>query len=266
MKLEIRDGCFSYRKDRPILKGISIDVGRGEVLSVLGPNGVGKTTLMKCLLGCQRWDSGEVLIDGKNRNAMSSREFWRRAAYVPQARNQTFSYTVEETVLMGRGSYLGLFETPGEKDCAIAREAMERAGVAHLSDRSCSEISGGQLQLVLIARALAGNPELLIMDEPETGLDFRNQLIVLDLIQKLSHGQGLTILLNTHYPEHALAVSDKALLLNRDGSSCFGSADEIIDEAHLSRAFEVDVCIRRMETGRGCRMCVLPVGLKERNA
>ena len=134
-------------------------------------------------------------------------------AYVPQARSQTFAYTVEETVLMGRGPYLGFFQMPQRKDEEIAIQAMKEAGVYELRDRSCNEISGGELQLVLIARALAAKPQMLVMDEPETGLDFRNQLRVMDLIDVLSHQKGLTVILNTHYPDHACSIADRPAAL-----------------------------------------------------
>ena len=261
MRLEVKNGSFSYHRNAAVLKDISFSAEPGEILSILGPNGVGKTTLLKCMLGFLKWNSGEVLIDGQRRNSIKSSDFWQRAAYVPQARTQTFTYSCEETVLMGRGPYLSLFEQPKQKDIEIAERSMEMAGVTHLASKNCNEISGGELQLVLIARALAAEPELLIMDEPETGLDFRNQLIVLNLIRRLSRENGLTILLNTHYPEHAIDISDKALILNRDGHSCFGRAAEVITEENLRKAFEVDVRIKSVEVDGESYRSVLPISL-----
>ena len=266
MKLEVKKGVFAYHADTPVLRNISFMTEPGEILSILGPNGVGKTTLLKCILGFLKWQSGEVLIDGTNKETINKAEFWRRAAYVPQARTQAFTYSCEETVLMGRGPYLGLFEQPKQKDMEIAQKAMEMAGVTHLAKKNSNEISGGELQLVLIARALAAEPELLIMDEPETGLDFRNQLMVLNLIQKLSKEKGLTIILNTHYPEHALDISDKALMLNRSGESSFGAASEVITEDNLRKAFEVDVRIKDVDIEGRMHRSVLPVSLLAQNS
>lgn len=259
MKLKIKNGCFYYRINTPVLKDISFEVKQGEVLSILGPNGVGKTTLLKCILGFAKWRSGEILIDGKAGSTMKQSEFWKRGAYVPQARTQSFTYTCEEMVLMGRGPYLGLFEQPQKKDYEIVQKAMEMAGVTHLAEKNCNEISGGELQLVLIARALATQPELLIMDEPETGLDFRNQLMVLNLVKKLSKEQGITILLNTHYPEHAIEISDKALILTREGNSIFGKAQEVITEENLKKAFKVNVKISSIIEDGICYKNVRPI-------
>ncbi|MGN1023198.1 MAG: ABC transporter ATP-binding protein [Lachnospiraceae bacterium] len=269
MKLELCKGSFWYHPETPVLQDVSFVLEQGQIMSILGSNGVGKTTLLKCLLGLQRWKRGSVYIDGQERESLGSAAFWQKVAYVPQARSQSFSYTVEETVLMGRGPYLRLFEMPGKQDREIAEEAMEMAGVTRIAGKNCGEISGGELQLVLIARALASRPELLVMDEPETGLDFHNQLMVLDLIERLRNEYGRTVILNTHYPEHALQVSDRALVLLRGGESLFGTAREVITEDTLSRAFDVDVRIRSvvLDAGRdGEYACVLPVRLRTQAA
>ena len=183
-------------------------------------------------------------------------------AYVPQARSQTFAYTVEETVLMGRGPYLGFFQMPQRKDEEIAIQAMKEAGVYELRDRSCNEISGGELQLVLIARALAAKPQMLVMDEPETGLDFRNQLRVMDLIDVLSHQKGLTVILNTHYPDHACSIADRTLLLS-DHSVQFGRTSEVLTEAHMEEAFGVEVHMHEEVIGGKNYVSMIPVALKD---
>jgi len=265
MKFEVKDGCFSYLKEDIVLNNVSLCVDEGQVISILGPNGGGKTTLLKCMLGFLKFASGTVLCDGKDQKEIKQNEFWQKVAYVPQARTQTFPYLVKETVLMGRSAYLNLFQMPSQKDQEIAEDAMKRAGILHLAEKSCAEISGGELQLVLIARALASRPEILVMDEPETGLDFKNQLLVLNLIQKLSKEEHLSVVFNTHYPEHALEVSDHTLMLMKNGGSIFGTTKEIMTEKNMQDAFGVKIKIIEEDVDGVKHASILPVSLVEDN-
>ena len=264
MNMEIVSGSFSYRHGEPILTDVSLSAETGQVVAILGPNGVGKTTLVKCLLGFLRWDSGFTRLDGADIRTIRGRALWRRVAYVPQARTPVFSYSVEEMVLLGRSPYLGDFSVPGAADREAARNAMELAGVTRLAGKRCDRLSGGELQLVLIARALAAEPELLILDEPESGLDFRNQIIVLDLIERLCREKGLTAILNTHYPDHALRISNRALLLFGNGIHLFGRTRSILTEEHMRSAFGVEVAIRRENVGGREYASVIPLGLTEK--
>lgn len=242
MIFEVKNGCFGY-KNKTILRDVNFTVQKGEIMSVLGSNGVGKTTLLKCMMGLLKWNSGTTYIDGKNINAYKSREFWQRIAYVPQAKGAAFGYSAIDMVTMGRSAHLGLFSQPKEKDREAAECAMEDMKICYLRDKLCTEMSGGELQMVLIARALTISPSMLVLDEPESNLDFRNQLIILDTIRKLSQKRGISAIVNTHYPEHALKISDKALILNKDGSNIFGKADEIINEENMKHSFSVQVFI-----------------------
>ena len=263
MNLSVSKGCFSYEKEQPVFEDISFEVDRGEVLAVLGPNGVGKTTLLKCLLGFLKWQSGSASFMGKSQQSFHGSSFWKEVAYVPQARKQTFPYTVEETVLLGRNPYLGIFGKPGERDRLIADKAMRMTGVDQLRNRNCSDLSGGELQLVLIARALCAEPSILIMDEPETGLDFRNQLAVLNLTEKLCHEKNLTVIFNTHYPEHALRIADQTLLITGEGTCLYGDTEKILTDENMRKAFGVDI-IRFNETVDGKRYsAVIPVPLQK---
>ena len=178
---------------------------------------------------------------------------------MPQARDQISSYGTKEMVLLGRSPYLGDFAVPGKKDIEIAEHAMEQAGITHLIGKNCSRISGGELQLVLIARALAAQPEYLILDEPESGLDFRNQIVVLDLIRKLSREQGLTVIINTHYPDHALRISDQSLLLFGNGSSLFGRTKSILTADHMESAFGVSIAVKDNMIGDKEYTTVIPL-------
>lgn len=212
-------------------------------MAVLGPNGVGKTTLLKCMMGMLKWQEGETLLDGTPLSSMKPADIWKRIAYVPQAKGAALSYTAFEMVLMGRSSRLGLFAQPSKEDLAAAKEAMQTVGITFLKDKQCSKMSGGELQMVLIARALCGNPKMLILDEPESNLDFKNQLVILELIKELSREKGLAGIINTHYPAHALKLADQALILNREGRNIFGAAKEVITEANMKQAFSVEVKI-----------------------
>lgn len=263
MKFEVKDGCFSYLKENIVLENVSFAVEEGQVVSILGPNGGGKTTLLKCMLGFLKFASGSVMCDGIRQTDMKQNEFWQKVAYVPQAHTQTFPYLVKETVLLGRSPYLNMFQIPSKHDHEIAEDAMKRAGILHLADKSCAEISGGELQLVLIARALASRPEILVMDEPETGLDFRNQLLVLNMIKKLSKEEHLSVIFNTHYPEHALEVSDHTLLLKKNGRSMFGETKEILNEKNMCDAFGVNIKIVEEDIDGRMHSTILPVSLIE---
>ena len=261
MIFEVKDGCFQYPGGRKVLNDINFQVGEKEILSVLGSNGVGKTTLLKCTLGLLQWHSGQSLIDGKNIKKMKHREVWHNIGYVPQAKLSTFSYTVDEMVLLGRNSHLKMLEQPGKQDKDIAEQCMKRIGIDYLKGKLRSKISGGELQMVLIARAMAAEPKLLILDEPESNLDFKNQLIVLETVKSLCEEEGISSIVNTHYPEHAISISNKALLLNRDGSSVFGAAEETIAESHLEKAFGVNVKIQDFYHSEKKYTCVLPLSI-----
>lgn len=261
MKFAVKEGCFGYSENKMILNQISFEVCDNEILSILGSNGVGKTTLLRCTLGLLNWNSGETLIDGKNIRSMKHAEFWRQIGYVPQAKLSAFAYTTEEMVLLGRNSHLKLLEQPGKKDREIAAACMEKIGIGHLKGKLCSRISGGELQMVLIARALTARPKLLILDEPESNLDFKNQLIVLETIRNLRDEEGISSVVNTHYPGHAISISDKALILNRDGSSVFGPAHSSIVEENLEKAFGVNVKIKDFYHREKKYTCVLPLSV-----
>ena len=266
MSMEVRAGSFAYRKGETLLRDISFTAEPGEAVAILGPNGVGKTTLIKCLLGFLTWTEGMTLLDGEDIRQIRGRRLWRRISYVPQARQPAFSYRAEDMVLLGRSPYLGDFSMPGRRDREIAEAAMARAGIAHLYGKNCGELSGGELQLVLIARALAAEPEYLILDEPESGLDFRNQLVVLDLIDRLCHEKGLTVILNTHYPDHALRVSDRALMLFGGGVYQFGRTKQILTEEHMRALFGVDIALWRQKMHEKDYATVIPLEIIDGSA
>ena len=240
MKLTVKNGSFSYGRKTPLIfENINFFVDSGEILAILGPNGAGKTTLLRCITGMLRWKTGDSFLDDSPIRGMSAGELWSRMAYVPQAKAASSAYTAFETVLLGRSAHLGPFATPGKRDLQKAREAMELLGIAHLAEKKCSAMSGGELQMVLIARALATEPQVLILDEPESNLDFKNQLVVLDAMTKLA-GAGMTCVFNTHYPAHALQRSSKALILSKGGGYRFGPTAAVVTEDAIREAFGVE--------------------------
>lgn len=243
MMLSVNDLSFSYGKHRA-LDRVSFEVRAGEILCVMGPNGSGKSTLIDCVMGIRVPESGSILLDGKNVRDCRRQEIARRAAYVPQNHSVTFPYTVREAVLMGRTAYLSAFAAPTEKDAACAEDAMRRVGISHLADRSYGSISGGELRLVLLARALCQQTPLLLMDEPTAHLDYRNELQFLETVCALCQSDGMTVLLATHTPEQAFyfearGVDVSALFLREGSVAAKGRPGEVITEARLREVYGV---------------------------
>lgn len=178
MILEVQNGCFGYPKQPVILENINLRLEEGHILATLGPNGIGKTTLLKCMIGLLPWHSGKTLFYGKDIHTLKPKDVWSTISYIPQSRGFAFSYTGLEMVLLGRSAHLGTFQQPGKEEIEMAEAMMERVGITRLANKDCNRMSGGELQMVLIARALINEPKLIILDEPETGLDFHNQILV----------------------------------------------------------------------------------------
>ena len=264
MKFEVRNGYFHYKNRPMLLEDISFTVPEGELLAILGPNGIGKTTLLKCMMGFLPWKSGHTLIDSENIGHLSARTVWKNIAYVPQAKGSTFSFTGLEMALLGRGAHLGTFAQPGIHDIAIAEEALNEIGIMYLRDKLCNQMSGGELQMVLIARALTTHPRLLVLDEPESGLDFRNQLIILNLLDRLVHEKNLSAIINTHYPSHALKIADSTLMLGRERQYFYGATEEVITVENMRTAFDVDVLINSVHYSGKTYEDIIPVSVASR--
>jgi iron complex transport system ATP-binding protein len=209
--LSAHDLHVGYR-GRTVVHNVNLSINAGQVLVLLGPNGSGKTTLFRTLMGLQRPVSGRIELAGKALSGWSRQEVARYIGYVPQSQPATLAYSVFDLVLMGRASRVGLFDAPGKQDRDIAWACIERLGIAHLAERLQTEISGGERQLALIARALTQEPKVLVMDEPTASLDFGNQIRILACIEAL-RDQGMGILMTTHQPEHALRVANQLALL-----------------------------------------------------
>jgi iron complex transport system ATP-binding protein len=261
MTFSVHNASFAYRQ-MPVLKDICFYVDPGQTLAILGPNGVGKTTLLRCMMGLLKWDSGASLIDGAPISQIHYREFWKKIAYVPQAKNSVFSYSAEEMVVMGRSAHIGPFGHPSASDYKLAQKAMDEVGISHLKNRLCNEISGGELQMVLIARALSAQPSMLVLDEPESNLDFKNQLVILETIEGLAKEKNISCVFNTHYPAHALKIATHALVLTHDRRSLFGPAREVINEDNMRQAFEVNVHINEVRINQKSYTSVLALSVR----
>ncbi|MGD1878772.1 MAG: ABC transporter ATP-binding protein [Kiloniellaceae bacterium] len=244
--------AFRYGADRPLLfEAIGLTVRGGQVLSILGPNGVGKTTLLQCLTGAHRPTAGAVHCGGAVLGSLPVREVARRMAVVHQMHESSFAYSVEAVVLLGRAARIGLFGRPGAGDRAAAAAAMQRVGIAHLAQRPLIELSGGERQLALIARALAQEAPLLVLDEPTSHLDLANQGRVLKLLRGLmADGQG--IVMTSHFPEHALMLGGDALLLGRGAAPVAGPVAAVVTEANLAAAYQAPVALLRAGAAIAC--------------
>lgn len=210
-RLEAR-AIHLLRANRPVLTGADICVSSGEMVALLGANGAGKSTLFRVMLGLEKMTRGDVLLDGASIATLSQREVARRVAYVPQAHVAPFPYLARDVIMMGRLPATGLFAAPTDQDEAVVSEILARLKITSLAARPYTEISGGERQLVLIARALAQGAQILVMDEPLTGLDYGYQFKVLRLFSQLA-AAGCGILFSTHHPEHALKIASRVAVL-----------------------------------------------------
>lgn len=242
------DGLSAGYGGKVIFSDVSFTVPRGGLLTILGPNGAGKSTLLKCLGGILEPRAGRPLILGDAAGSLPSAERARRLAFVSQSENAAFALSVEEIVLTGRAAHLGLFDRPAAKDRELARQALDMMDIGHLAERSFAELSGGERQLARIARALAQQSPILLLDEPTAHLDPAHQMQVLKAIFTLI-AEGRTLVMTSHQPEHALVCGGLALLLSGKGTISFGPANEVVNEANLSSLY--DIPFRLIETLSG---------------
>jgi len=259
MIIEVSDASYSYNRGEVIFEDIGFSVSQGEILSILGPNGCGKTTLLKCINALFSLDAGSVRINGKELHDFHQSDIGKTVGYVPQVSESTFPYTVLEMVLMGRAAHLALFSSPSQHDVDIAQSCLEDLGIAYLAERPYSNISGGQAQLVLIARAMAAEPQVLLLDEPTSHLDFRNQMVILNTLEKLSADKNIASIMTTHFPDHALSVSDKAMLMGDNKTGLSGDVSEVLSEENLQRVFGIDIRIIDFEDENNKIKTIVPL-------
>ena len=228
---------------------VNLSIRAGEVVCLLGPNGSGKTTLFRTLLGLLDPLGGKIFVNSKSINQLKRRELASRVAYVPQAHSATFPFRVRDIVLMGRTSHRGIFSAPNSVDASISMSALSTLGIEDLAEREYTRISGGQRQLVLVARALAQSSPLIIMDEPTASLDYGNQVRVLAEVRNLAR-RGLGVMLSTHSPDHAFAVASRVLLLNDGRIEHEGSPETVLNPEQLRRVYQVEVAVEKLSSGQ----------------
>lgn len=253
--LELKSAVCGYGR-RIVVRDVSLAVAPGEVICILGPNGVGKTTLFKSILGHIELLGGQILLDGMDIRGLTRQAVARKVGYVPQAHTPPFPFTVRDVVLMGRTAYISLFSAPGRQDYRVAEEALGLVGMGHLAGQIYTEISGGERQMVLIARALAQKPELLIMDEPTANLDFGNQIRTLQQVQRLAQS-GLAVVMTTHFPDHVYMCATRVAVIKSRDEVIIGEVADILTPALLSELYGLPVnIIKTTMSGQNFVFCV----------
>ncbi len=225
--IKINNLGFYYKIDEWLFRNITFDIHQGDIVSILGPNGRGKTTFLKCLTGINKPKLGSVVLNGK-------------AGFVPQLSTPPFGFSVLDIVLMGTSNSHSIFETINDDNIENAKYSLRRVGIEHLADKDFADLSGGQKQMALIARALCYGKDVLILDEPSSALDLANQKKLLDLLNDIS-SDGTTIIMTTHFPNHALRVAHKTLMLFGESEFVFGDTKDVVNENNLSRLFNTPI-------------------------
>lgn len=242
--IEARGVSFGYN-DIPLFQDINFSIEPGELFCLLGPNGCGKTTLLNCILGHLKLLEGEILLNGSNISCIRPEQIARQIAYVPQTHEKTFPYTVLDVVLMGRAAYIGMFGRPEKEDLAIAEGALATVGITHLRDRRYTQLSGGEVQLVMVARALTQRTPVIVMDEPTAHLDFRHELVIMEKVVELVQKQGLAILMATHFPNHCFyfensGIKTRVAMMSNMNFLAAGSPSTVLSEKNLEQLYNVN--------------------------
>jgi iron complex transport system ATP-binding protein len=253
--IEVESLIFRHKAaEWPILHEVSFSLDQGEIMALLGPNGSGKTTLFNCIAGHWQPKSGHIRLCGDDVLALSHRERARRLAVVQQDHGSTFSYSVREMVLMGRTSHVGPLGSPGTVDYAAVDEALAAVGIDGLSERDVMRVSGGELQMVLVARALAQESPIMLLDEPTSHLDLRNQLAVLKCIRETARQRGLTVVMTLHDPNLALMFADRVVLLKDGQVVGDGLPEAVVTESAIAAVYGVSADVVTV----GGRRAVVP--------
>lgn len=235
---EVESLSFRYRR-KPVIKDLNLTIDEGGVVALLGPNGSGKTTFLKLLLGLLQPARGTIRLQGRRISNIPRGELARQMAYVPQVHREAFGYRVFDVVLMGRMPHSPFFSSYSEQDFGIVRDALEKMGISHLAGRAYTEISGGERQLTLVARALAQQARIFVMDEPTNGLDYGNQVRLLERVARLA-GTGYTFVFSTHYPDHASAIADRVVMMQQGRILCDGTPRQTITPVQLGLLYGLE--------------------------
>lgn len=245
--IKLENISFTYSSENNhVLRTLSMEVQKGDITAILGPNGIGKTTLLHLILGWIKADRGTIYLDGRKQEEYSRREMGRLIGLVPQDEHITFEYTLLEYVLLGRTPHLHSLESPGKKDYEAALAALRKVGLEKLADRPVTHLSGGEKQLVLVARSLAQEPRILLLDEPMSNLDLANKIRLIEVLRSLKK-DDVTILFTSHEPEVAAAISNYLILMGTNNTIEHGTADTVLNSESLSRIYRVPVKVADYE-------------------
>lgn len=240
MILEVENLKFAYPGQKTLFEHVNMNVGKGEIFSVLGANGAGKSTLLGCIANLLSPSEGTVRLNGKPAGSLSLQETARVIGYVPQNHNPAYGYLVKDYAVMGRAPYLRTFQQPGKKEYDRVYEVLEEFDILHLAEKPYTELSGGERQKVAIARAVIQEPQLIMLDEPANHLDYGNQLRMIKQIKKLAD-KGFAVMITSHMPDHVLLLGGKAGILHNDGKLTSGRAEEMITEESMQELYQIDV-------------------------
>ncbi|NGM83877.1 ABC transporter ATP-binding protein [Paenibacillus sp. 7124] len=254
MKIRAENLAFQYKHGRPVFSDISFEAASPDIVCILGPNGTGKSTLLKCLVNQHNPTKGQVYYDDKPVHSYSARQLAARIAYIPQSHAPAFPFSVLDVVTMGRTAHFRYLGAPGKKDRMIALENLHFLGIDRLADKQYTEISGGERQLVMIAAALTQEPQILLLDEPTSHLDFGNQFRFLQIVKTLKH-KGIGIIMTSHFPDHALEVADYTAVMNHGGLVHFGKPNAVVTESNMEKLYDIPVKMIEV-SGNGRKSCI----------
>jgi iron complex transport system ATP-binding protein len=246
MNLQVDKATFSYKKGNPVFKDISFSLKQGDIFCILGPNGAGKSTLLNCVGALFDLEKGTISLDGTAISSLSRMDIAKRIGYIPQFHNPVFPYTIFDFVLMGRTPHIGAFSSPKAKDYTITKKAIEAVGISYMSQRPYTEISGGERQLVMFAKVLAQEPDIILLDEPTSHLDFGNQFRILNLIESLAKS-GFSVIMTSHFPDHAFLISTMVGVMKDQSFIDIGPADDVITEENMKQTYGIDVKLQFIE-------------------
>lgn len=253
MSIEVKNLSFSYGSHE-VLHDLTFTIDDGMLVNVLGPNGVGKSTLFRCILGLNQSYTGSIIVNGKDMRELGIKQRAREISYIPQTHASVYDYEVLDVVLMATGSELRMLSNPGKEQRQRAFEALQRVGIESFAHRTYTQLSGGEQQLVLVARALAQNANTIVMDEPTSALDYGNTVRVLSCVRQLAR-EGLSIIQSTHNPDHAFLYSDKTLVIKDGRVDAYGDPREVITSELISGLYSVEVEVNSLY-GDKVRVCV----------
>lgn len=254
LNLVVEKASFAYGKQN-VFKDVSFSLQEKTILCLLGPNGTGKSTLIQCLDRLIPLKSGRILLNGRDTCHFSRRELAQKIAYIPQSHTAVFPFLVRDIVAMGRTPHLGVFSSPGKQDRQKVMDELESLGIGHLAEKPYTELSGGERQLVLFASVVVQEPELLLLDEPTSHLDFGNQMRVLEVIKNLAT-KGLSVIMATHSPEHAFLCADYAAIMSHGTLAAWGPPQEVITEKNIRDVYGVDIRIIPINSDGKEQACV----------